>query len=40
MTPEIKQRIQQIRQGKTPKGYKNSNDEVLPINWEIKKLRL
>lgn len=33
MTPEIKQRIQQIRQGKTPKGYKKTKDGIIPNEW-------
>ncbi len=38
MTPEIKQRIQQIRQGKVPKGYKKTKDGIIPNNWQSKKL--
>lgn len=33
MTPEIKQRIQQIRQGKTPKGYKKTIAGIIPNEW-------
>ena len=36
MTPEIKQRIQQIRQGKTPKGYKKTKEGIIPDAWNVK----
>ena len=36
MTPEIKQRIQQIRQGKIPKGYKRTNVGLIPLDWSLK----
>ncbi len=39
MTPEIKQRIQQIRQGKTPKGYKKTKVGVIPSEWSVKQLK-
>ena len=39
MTPEIKQRIQQIRQGKTPKGYKKTKEGILPDIWGYKKFQ-
>ena len=38
MTPEIKQRIQQIRQGKTPKGYKKYEDGIYPNDWKNPRL--
>lgn len=38
MTPEIKQRIQQIRQGKTPKGYKKTKEGIIPNEWNVKLL--
>ena len=36
MTPEIKQRIQQIRQGKIPKGYKKTKEGIIPEVWNVK----
>ena len=38
MTPEIKQRIQQIRQGKTPKGYKKTKEGMIPEKWDVYQL--
>ncbi len=38
MTPEIKQRIQQIRQGKTPKGYKKTKEGIIPDEWGVYQL--
>ena len=38
MKPEIKQRIEQIRRGEVPEGYKKSPFGILPIDWKIKKL--
>ena len=35
MTPEIKQRIQQIRQGKVPKGYKKTKEGIIPNEWNM-----
>ena len=34
MTPEIKQRIEQIRQGTVPDGYKKGKLGVVPEEWE------
>lgn len=33
MTPEIKQRIEQIRRGEVPKGYKRTKHGLLPSDW-------
>lgn len=33
MTPEIKQRIEQIRRGEVPEGYKRTKAGVVPIEW-------
>lgn len=38
MTPEIKQRIQQIKQGKTPKGYKKTIVGIIPSDWSLKSI--
>ena len=34
MTPEIKQRIEQIKNGEIPKGYKKGKLGIVPENWE------
>ena len=34
MTPEIKQRIEQIQRGEVPEGYKKSKAGVVPVDWE------
>lgn len=34
MTPEIKQRIDQIRRGEVPEGYKKTKVGVVPCEWE------
>lgn len=34
MTPEVKQRIEQIRQGIVPKGYKKTKTDIVPADWE------
>lgn len=39
MTPEIKQRIEQIRRGEVPDGYKKTKAGVIPEDWEVKKLK-
>lgn len=33
MTPEIKRRIEQIRRGEVPEGYKRSIDRIIPNDW-------
>ena len=38
MTPQIKQRIEQIRRGEVPEGYKKTKVGLVPEEWEIKKL--
>ena len=38
MTPQIKQRIDQIRCGEVPEGYKRTKVGIVPEEWEIKKL--
>lgn len=35
MTPEIKNRIEQIRQGEVPEGYKHSSIGITPKSWGI-----
>ena len=34
MTPQIKQRIEQIRRGKIPEGYKKTKVGIVPEEWE------
>lgn len=34
MTPEIKQRIEQIRRGEVPEGYKKTKVGIVPCEWE------
>lgn len=38
MTPEIKQRIEQIRRGEVPKGYKKTKAGIVPSVWDVTKL--
>lgn len=38
MTPEIKQRIEQIRQGEVPEGYQKTSVGIIPSEWEIRAL--
>lgn len=38
MTPEIKQRIEQIRNGKVPEGYKKTKYGIFPSHWKVDKL--
>lgn len=33
MTPEIKQRIEQIRNGEVPEGYKRTRAGIMPCDW-------
>ena len=34
MTPQIKQRIEQIRRGEIPEGYKKTKVGIVPEEWE------
>lgn len=38
MTPEIKQRIEQIRRGGVPEGYKKVRDGIFPTDWHVQKM--
>ena len=40
MTQELKERIEQIRRGEVPEGYKRTKVGILPGEWEITKLNL
>ena len=35
MTPQIKQRIEQIRRGEVPEGYKKTKAGVIPNEWKL-----
>ena len=35
MTPEIKHRIEQIRHGNVPEGYKKTKAGILPADWDV-----
>ena len=34
MTPQIKQRIDQLRRGEVPEGYKKTKVGIVPSGWE------
>ena len=34
MTPEVKERIEQIRHGNVPEGYKKLGKEIIPADWK------
>lgn len=36
MTSEIKHRVEQIRRGEVPEGYKRTRYGIYPINWSVK----
>ncbi len=38
MTPQIKQRIEELRRGEVPEGYKKTKAGVVPIEWEEKRI--
>ena len=33
MTPEVKERIEQIRHGRVPEGYKKTKTDIVPAEW-------
>lgn len=35
MTPEVKERIEQIRHGNVPEGYKETKAGILPADWTV-----
>lgn len=37
MTPQVKQRIEQIRRGEVPDGYKRTKAGIMPLDWCSKK---
>ena len=38
MTPEVKERIDQIRHGIVPDGYKSTNVGIFPCDWNLCRL--
>ena len=38
MTPEVKERIDQIRHGNVPEGYLKDKDGIHPCDWAVKKM--
>lgn len=38
MTPEVKERIDQIRHGNVPEGYAKTKDGIYPKDWNTKKM--
>lgn len=38
MTPEIKWRIEQIRRGEVPEGYRYIRNSICPIDWTMKRV--
>lgn len=38
MKPEIKKRIEQIRSGVVPEGYKKTKMGIVPVDWGVKRL--
>ena len=38
MKPEIKQRIEQIKAGQVPDGYKRTKAGIVPAEWEEKRI--
>ena len=39
MTPEVKNRIAQIRRGEVPEGYKRTNIGIMPSQWAKAQIR-
>ena len=39
MTPEIKQRIEQIRRGEVPEGYVKKRKVVIPQQWGLPQIK-
>ena len=36
MTPEVRERIEQIRHGNVPDEYKKTKDGILPVDWTVR----
>ncbi len=39
MNPEIKQRLDQIRRGEVPEGYKKTKAGIVPVEWDVVKAK-
>ena len=39
MTPQIKQRIDQIQRGEVPEGYKRTKVGIVPEEWDVPKAK-
>ena len=39
MTPEVKERIDQIRHGNVPEGYKKTAAGIIPVDWQCSVIR-
>ena len=39
MTPEVKERIEQIRHGNVPEGYKKTRKGTIPDQWQVCQIR-
>ena len=39
MTPEVKERIEQIRHGNVPDGYKKTRKGTIPDQWQVRQIR-
>ena len=39
MTPEVKERIEQIRHGNVPEGYKKTAAGIIPVDWQCSTIR-
>ena len=39
MTPEVKERIEQIRHGNVPEGYKKTRKGTIPNQWQVRQIR-
>lgn len=39
MNPELKQRVEQIRQGEVPEGYQKTKDGIFPVDWRTQKMK-
>ena len=39
MTPEVKERIEQIRHGNVPEGYKKTAAGIIPVDWRCSVIR-
>jgi type I restriction enzyme S subunit len=40
MNQEIKERVEKIRNGEVPEGYKETKVGIIPVEWNVKKLVL